>query len=322
MIELLRKYPEMMKTALSFGDDVTVQKEFVEDIAVLGMGGSGFSGDLLKVYLGESERRVHVIKDYTLPAYINKKCLVFAVSYSGNTEETVSGYRSAVRRNARVIAISSGGKLEELSKLNKTQHIKIPSGLPPRLSTPYLIIPILNVLSFSGIIDEQEKIMKKCIANLISSASRIESNTKELAKKVKGKTPLIYASTRMFCVAEKWKTDINENAKIHAFYNLFPEFNHNELCAYDSPKQGYHAIILSDPDDYERIKARIKIFKKITSVSTTPVTEIAVTGDNLFTRLMSTIWMGLFFSYFLAVELGVDPTPVVIIEKLKKELER
>ena len=125
----------------------------------------------------------------------------------------------------------------------------------------------------------------------------------------------------MFCIAEKWKTDINENAKTHAFYNMFSEFNHNEICAYENPVGDFYVVIVSDEKDHDRIKKRIEIFKKLLREYKAPVTEISITGTNLLTRLFSSIWMGLYLAYYLALEYGIDPTPVKIIEKLKKDLK-
>jgi glucose/mannose-6-phosphate isomerase len=322
MIEILRSFPKMIEDASSLGDDVTFPKDFIDSIVVCGMGGSGYNGDLLKVYLQKLPMRIDVIKDYDLPFHAQKKTLLFALSYSGNTEETISAYRLALRRGCKVISLSSGGKLKELAKMNSNLHITVPGGVQPRLSTPYQFIPLLNVLSYSGIIEEQEHAIKKCISDLKNLSSKIEENAKVLAGKLKGKTPLIYSSTRMFCLAEKWKTDINENAKTHAFYNVFPEFNHNELCAFENTGKEYHVIIISDKDDNEKVKDRIKTFKKTISSYKVDVTEIGLSGDNMLTKLLSGVWMGLFLSYYLALEYNRDPTPVNIIEKFKKELPK
>ncbi len=320
MINVLRKFPDMIQKASLLGDDVTFPKQLLNNIVVLGMGGSGFTGDLLKVYLYENAIPVFVIKDYVLPKYVNRKSLVFAISYSGNTEETISAYRSAIRRGCKVVSISSGGKLKELAKMNKNPHINVPTGIQPRLATPYLFIPILNVLNYSGLIDDQEDIVKKCVKNLKSGSYQIEQSVKDLAGKVKGKIPIIYSSQKLFCVAEKWKTDINENAKTHAFYNVFPEFNHNEICGYENPNGNFHIIILKDSEDHQKIKDRIKVFKKIMKPYNISLTEIAVKGDNFLSRLFSSIWMGTYLGYFLALEYETDPSPVKIIEKFKKQL--
>ncbi len=321
MISVLRSFPDMVRESVSLGDDITVPKQFVENIVVVGMGGSGYNGDLLKVYLQDIPIQIHVIKDYILPKFVNRKSLVFAVSYSGNTEETIAAYRTATRRGCKIVSLSSGGKLEELAKMNKNPHILVPKGIQPRLSTSYQFISMLNVLSMSGIISDQEKNIKKCAKDLKSSSAKVEAGAKDLAAKVKGKVPIIYSSQKMFCIAEKWKTDINENAKTHAFYNIFPEFNHNEICAYEHPVGKFHVIIVSDSEDHPRIKKRIKIFKNIAGKYKTPVTEIAITGNSFLTRLLSSVWMGLFLAYYMAMEYGLDPTPVKIVEQLKKDLK-
>jgi len=321
MIGYLRDFPSIVKSVIK--QEVKFPQGFAEnmtDIVILGMGGSGFIGDLLKVYRSDYPIDVHVVKGYSLPKYVDKNCLVFAISYSGNTEETISAYRSAIRRGCNVISISSGGKLEELSKMHKIPHIRVLSGIQPRLSTPLLFIPILHVLSDLKIIEPQEKIIESTVKSLKAASETVENAGKDLAGKLKGKIPIIYASSKMFCLAEKWKTDINENAKTHCFYNMFPEFNHNEICGYTNPNGNFHVVIISDTDDHEKVKKRINVFKKTLKPYGVPVNELAIKGDNLLTRLLSTIWMGFYVSYYLAIEYETDPTPVEIIEKFKKQL--
>lgn len=321
MIDTLRNFPDMVERASSLGEDITFPKQFVDNIIVIGMGGSGFTGDLLRAYLHDVAIPVHVVKDYVLPKFTGKKSILFALSYSGNTEETVAAYRSAIRRGYKIVTISSGGKLQKLAKMNKTPHIQIPSGIQPRLSTSYLFIPILNTLNYSGIIDDQEPTIKKCVKDLKAVSKKLETSGKELALKVKNKIPIIYSSQKLFAIAEKWKTDINENAKTHVFYNVFPEFNHNEICGYQNPQGNFHVVIINDAEDHPRIKERIKVFKKLMRKYNIEITELGITGDNFLTRLLSTIWMGQFFAYYLALEYKTDPTPVEIIEKFKKELK-
>ncbi|MBT4857774.1 bifunctional phosphoglucose/phosphomannose isomerase [archaeon] len=321
MISILKQFPDMVKQASNMGDDITVPKNLIDNIIVIGMGGSGYNGDLLKCYLKDLKIPIHVIKDYNLPKYANKKSLIFTVSYSGNTEETIEAYRSAIRKGINIVSLSSGGKLEELAKMNKNPHISVPKGIQPRLSTAYQFISMLNVLQHSGIISNQEKEIKTVIKNLKASNLKIETTGKELAKKIKNKIPIIYSSAEMFCVAEKWKTDINENAKAHAFYNTFSEFNNNELCAYEHTPDNFYIIIITDEKDHPRIKKRINIFKKLARSFDISITEISITGDHFLTRLLSSIWMGFFVAYYLAIEYERDPTPVLFIENLKKDLK-
>ena len=134
-----------------------------------------------------------------------------------------------------------------------------------------------------------------------------------------GKTPLIYASTKNYGLAQKWKTDLNENAKIHAFYNVIPEFNHNEICGFESSQIDPYVIILSE-DKGVNIRKRVEVFKKLMKKLDVSVTEIGITGRN-FTKIFSSIWISYYLSYYLALELGVEPESVKIIEDFKRMIK-
>jgi glucose/mannose-6-phosphate isomerase len=320
MKSILQKFPDMIKESLELGKNIIIEQN-IRNICVTGMGGSAFSGDLLKTYLQNIEIPIFVNKTYYLPKYINKEnSVLFAISYSGNTEETISAYRLAIKRGLKPISISSGGKLEKLSEINESPFIKIPKGYPPRLSTPFLFFPLLNILQNSNLIDKQDELIQECIAQI--NNPKIIDRAKVLSERIKNKIPIIYSSARIFCIAEKWKTDINENAKAPAFYNIFSEFNHNEINAYINLIGDYFVVIIKDQEDHERIKKRIKIIKKIIMEKEVDLMEISITGDNFLTRLISGIYLGLWVSYYLALEYHIDPTPVEIIENLKKELAK
>jgi len=323
MAGMLDRFPDWCSDALKIGKGIIFNEDYKYDnIVVLGMGGSGVSGNLLAAYISELKKPipVHTIKNYFLPKYVTKNSLVFAVSYSGNTEETISAYREAVKLKAKVIGISSGGKLSMLSKENKNDFIKIPSGIPPRLSTPYLLFPMLNVLQSAGIIKQRYIEFRDAIESLKKPA--LKKFAKDIAEKIGKKLPLVYSSERMGVVAMKWKTDINENAKIPAFYNVYPEFNHNELNGYVNKVTDFHIIILRDDEDYGRIRKRMKITKSLFRKYGHSVTEILIRGDSFLAKLLSTLYTGLWLSYWLAIAYDTDPTPVKIIEDLKKELKK
>lgn len=322
MARMLDDFPRWCEEALSIGNNIRFEKELTPDsIVVLGMGGSGVSGDIISAYLSNMKKTlpVYTIKDYVLPKYITKNSLIFAVSYSGNTEETVSAYKEAIRLGARVIAISAGGKLESLSRDNRNTFIKIPSGLPPRLSTPYLIFPMLNILQNGGLMSRRSIEFSDAIKSLRNPA--IKKFAKELAGKIGKKIPLIYASSRFSVVAMKWKTDINENTKIPAFYNVYSEFNHNELTSYINKIADFHIIIIRDDEDHPRIIKRMKITKDLFKKYDQEVTEILIRGESFLSKLLSTMYTGLWLAYYLAIAYDTDPTPVEIIEDLKKQLE-
>ena len=317
---VLLNFPEMVRESLNFGKDVEIEGE-IDQIFVLGMGGSGLGGDLLKTYLNDLKIPIHIIKDYNIPKYANKDSLFFAVSYSGNTEELISTYREAIKINLkRVISISAGGKLMELAAINRNNHITIPRGIQPRLSTPYQLIPMLNVLANHGIISDQEKIIKE-LAKVLEKPG-FEEKAKEIAIKLKERVPIIYSSQRIFSVAEIWKIALNENAKTPAFYNLFPEFNHNEINGYINMTFKPHVIMIKDEEDHPRVIKRVKVIKKLLEERKIEVTAIALNGNNFLSRIFSSIYLGLWVSFYLAIEYETDPTEVEIIEDLKLDLKK
>lgn len=317
MLAILDDFPNQVNNALALGTKLKV--EGVDRILVCGMGGSAISGDILKAYLSK-EIEIDVSKEYDVPLFVNRKTLAFIVSYSGDTEETVSAYRACVSKGAKIVIICSGGKLEELSRVNKTAIIKIPKGLPPRLATGYLFFPMLNVLQTSELIKDKNDEINETLKLLKQNIYK--ENGMEFAKKLVDRIPLIYSSSKYFPVAEKWKTDINENAKTHAFYNVFSEFNHNEINGYVNLNGDFYAIIMKDENETPRIEKRMKIIKKIIQDKGVPAIEMRIKGNSYLAKLFSALYLGLYVSYFLALELDTDPTPVKIIQDLKEQLKK
>ena len=314
---VLERFPNMCQEAVELVKSIKVGNDF-KDINIAGMGGSGISGEILKYYLQEQKLPIFVVKDYVFPKHIDEKSLLFVSSYSGDTEETIAVYKEALKKGCKIVGICAGGKLEELCKENNTLCVRIPSGISPRLSTPYQFFSMLVILHNSGIIENQANYVKKTVAALRKSFYRLSG--KDLASKIGKKIPIIYGSTRFLPVVMKWKTDINENAKIHAFYNVYPEFNHNEINGFVNKNGDYYIVIIRDQDDLKKIRMRMDITKKLIKNRGYDLTEVAIKGDCLLSRMFSTILLGLWVSYYLAILYETDPTPVEIIEELKKEL--
>ncbi|MFH1583718.1 MAG: bifunctional phosphoglucose/phosphomannose isomerase, partial [Actinomycetota bacterium] len=296
---LLDRVPDMIKDAMNLGNEIEIIGN-VNNVVISGMGGSAFPGDLLKSFMGDSETQVFVNKKYTLPRIVNESTLLFSISYSGNTEEAIDSYKEGLKRHAKIVTISCGGKLEELAKENNTFHIKVPSGLPPRMSTPYLFVPLLKIISKLNMIENQDSNLKKVAEKLKNK--KIRERAKEISNELKDKTPLIYSSEEIFCVAEKWKIDINENSKTSAFYNVFPESNHNEINSYVNLIGNYHVVLIRDSEDHPRNKKRFDIFKKVVESKNVGVTDIKLEGDNLLERLLWGLNLGAWVSYYLALE--------------------
>ncbi len=312
----IRGFPQQVEAAAKLGREIKLTDEF-DKIIVAGMGGSGLPGDIIAAYPG-IKLPVFVNKEYELPEFANSKTLVFAVSYSGNTEETISAFRTAMRKNCRIVGISSGGKLKEMCQKNSVQYIEVPAGMQPRMALGYLLIPVLNVLNNARIITGAESSIKETVSAL--KRVSFEEKAKSLAEKLIGKTPIIYASARLKGVAYRWKTDFNENSKVHAICNYFPELNHNELSAYIKLNAYYSAIILEDEEDSRRIKERMRLTKEIISKRGVEVTQIAITGQCFLSRALSAIYLGELTSYHLALLNKVDPENIKLQEEFKKSL--
>ncbi len=316
MLKILEDFPQQCKTALELPKGMSVSGK-IDRIVVAGMGGSAIGGDLLKAYMHNSRIPVFVVRDYKVPAFVDENTLVLAVSYSGNTEETISAFEDASRKKAKVVAVTGSGRLAGLAK----KAVKIPSsGMQPRSALGYLFFPMLGVLNNSGILDVKNNEIEEMI-DVLSNTNEFKSVGEKLAKKIQNRTPITYASELLGAVAYRWKTQFNENSKSAAFSHSFSEMNHNEIVGYQTMKKdSFIAIFIRDREDNERIKKRMDITKEIIS-SKADVEEVFTQGDSLLSRMFSGIYYGDFASYYLALLNKIDPTPVNVIENLKKRLK-
>ncbi len=321
MLKVVDEFPEQLSEAEELAERIKVSGE-ISSIMIAGMGGSGHPGDMLKAYAQSSGLKipVYVVRDYFLPEYTSSKTLLFAISYSGNTEETVSALKHALRKGARAIVITSGGKLRAMAEQHSLPLVVVPSGIQPRLALGYMFVPILMILAGSGYVKDPRHDISKAV-NFMKSA-KIKEQAKRLASKLAGKVPLIYSSAQMAIAAYIWKILINECSKAHAFSNTFPEMNHNEINAFKNLQAKYYAVFLKDELDFDRIRARMEITKDIISKAGVESTEIVLKGESFLTKLFTALQTGMYVSYYLALEYNTDPTPVPVIEELKDRLKK
>lgn len=304
----------------------------ISNVLVTGLGGSAIGGDLLRVYsAGKMAVPVAVNRDYVLPAYVDRSTLVFVVSYSGNTEETLSAYEEARNRGCPIVALTTGGKLKELADRDGVPVITVPGGLAPRAATGYLFIPTLAVLERLGLLSGLEAEVRELVEhleeireNLKPEASLEDNLAKQLARDFYNRIPVIWGgSGTTGVVAQRFKGQINENAKAPAYWNVFPELNHNELVGFEVPKElleKLYVVILKDEEDHPRVKIRMEITRGIVAKAVSGVTEIKSSGQGVLARMYSLIYVGDYASVYLAALYGIDPGPVRIIDYLKAEL--
>jgi glucose/mannose-6-phosphate isomerase len=335
MLSLVDKLPDMLAEGWVIANKADIPNAGrIDNLVISGMGGSAISGDIISLVLRDTaDYPIYVNRSYSCPKFVNDKTLFIALSYSGNTEETISSFKEALNKGARIISISSGGELKELSIKNNIKHIEVPKGLPPRAALGYLLSSSLNVISRSLMInnikddfEEAVKLVKQLSRKYCFKSGTRENEPKLMAIKLKGRTPVIFTSEgTTYSAGLRWKTQINENSKVTAILCVFPELNHNDMVNFANLNPGdndFSFIILRDENDLERMKRRIEITKSLISGHVGGITEVWSQGKSRLEKLMSLIIYGDYLSVYLALLSGIDPTPVEIIEKLKKELLR
>ncbi len=337
MYDRIYQFPTQFEDGLKRTKEIQLprwDKSKIKNIVVAGLGGSAIGGDLVRSYLAERLNiPFFICRNYTLPKFVDSSSLVFVSSYSGNTEETLSAFEDVSRREAKIICITSNGKVENVSSEKQFPCVHLPKGFQPRAALGYSFVPILTMLERLGFVDGEETNIKKTKEFLDENRNRyrVEVDTekneaKKLATKLHKKLPIIYASCDHFdAVSTRWKGQFCENAKMLAFNNVFPEFNHNELVGWkvlSDYRDDLIVVILKDKEDHPRIQRRMEIVRDIIEKQKVEVIETESCGENLLSRMFSLIQLGDFTSFYLAILNQEDPTPVKVIDFLKNELAK
>lgn len=324
---------DMRRVILEYPNQLDLGKEFVEkvnledlpkdysNLIICGMGGSGHPGELLNAFLNSRERKfslpLYVQRTYNLPKAATKDSLIFISSYSGNTEETIDCFHEALELGATIISFAAGGKVEKISLENNVPFVKYVmnfEGFQPRYATTYALVAMNEALTKLGLSDTVE--------NLPTFNSRdLEISGEEIAKKLKGKTPIIYASDRFKIGAKMLKIKMNENSKTPAFWNYFPELSHNEMVGFTNPQGKFFVLMFEDKNDHPQIKKRMEITKRLYEEKGVEAEILPITGDSYLEKIINIFILGDWISYYLAYEYKQDPTPVDMVEDLKKMLE-
>jgi glucose/mannose-6-phosphate isomerase len=326
-------FPKQIEEAVRIGKDVHIKlnTKGIQNIVLTGLGGSAIGGDLLRSYLAEELNAPFIVnRNYLLPEFVGKNTLVIVSSYSGNTEETISAQKDAIKRKARVLCISTGGAIVKTAKKFRQPWIQIPPGLSPRAALGYSFFPLLVVFGKLGLIKSKDKDIKETIqllktkAALYSNPESAENAPLKLAERIKGKLPIIYSSTEhLDAVNIRWRGQIAENAKQLSSGHVLPEMNHNELVGWkvltDLMKQ-MHVVFLKDVGTYKKVAVREEITKNIVAQYAGMVTEVASEGKSLLARMFSLIHFGDWVTLYLALLNDEDPEPVAVIDFLKAEL--
>lgn len=334
MIEAIERSPQQYRDAeqLARESQGTHPQDGIREVVILGMGGSAIGGDIIKALLENAlGMPVTVNRGYCPCKYYSSQTLVFAVSYSGNTEETLAGLDEAVYRNCKIVAVTSGGALLQKARGYRWPTIQVPEGLQPRAALPYLMLPLAITLEKMGLVRDFSHVMSQAVTSLktrVGQWGRLQSSSgnyaKQLAQRLYGKVPVIYGMEGALAVAAyRWKCQINENSKTPAFHNVIPEMNHNEIVgweALDDFSKRIEIVFLLDEEENPRLVHRAKITSELIKDHVGGVSVIHVSGASRTEKLLSTILLGDFVSLYLALLNGRDPTPVECISQLKARM--
>jgi glucose/mannose-6-phosphate isomerase len=324
MYELIQKFPSQMHEALKLSERFPVKpmNERIENVLVSGLGGSGIGGNLVKE-LVESQLKVPFVvnKSYFLPAFTGQNTLLILSSYSGNTEETINVARQAYNKGLNPYCVTSGGKLGELAQASASDLIVLPSGFPPRTCLGFSSIQLLYLLNKNGVIgDEYSDQIKRAADFIEQSQQQIMSDAESMAEQLKGRVVILYAEDRIESTAIRLKQQINENSKMHCWYNVIPEMNHNELVGWREQSDQLAVVFMRYDDEFERNVHRIRFKQEVINQVTNCVLEINAKGEDAYQRLFYLIHFGDWLSFYLAVKLGYDPMEIDVLNELKNKL--
>ena len=348
MRRIILEFPKQFEIGIKAAKNIFLEPgklmRWPENIIICGMGGSALPGDIL-VTLRPLD--VFSYKSYCLPPQARNESLIICISYSGDTEETLSSFNEAFSRKLPVISITTGGKLAELSKKYGIPLAKIPGPkIPPRLALGEMFAALVQVLVNHNILGPEisEEVLKvgtflkaelpsmeanvKKKTKFSSPSGGFENQGKKLAKKIFQKIPIIYASRRFREIGWIWKNSLNETAKVLASCNYFPELNHNETVGFwqinemQISNEKLYVVILRDPEDsHPRILKQMEIAKDLIEEEGIKVEFIDMKGKTMLEKIFSTVILGFWAAYWLALEYKVDPTPVKTIEEFKRRLK-
>ncbi len=326
MNELIAGFSKQLAEAIQIGEKSHLKKHdsVIQNVLISGLGGSGIGGTIVsQITAKEATLPISVSKGYFLPAHVNNNTLVIISSYSGNTEETIQTLDEALSKKAKIVCITSGGKIADTAKKHNLDLIIIPGEMPPRSCLGFSMTQLFFILNFFQVIPENFKNdLKSAITLIDTDEKNITSLAKEIAQKLAGKIPVIYATTYKEGIAVRLRQQINENAKMLCWHHVFPEMNHNELVGWREKNENLAVILFRDSNDYSRNNTRFDICKDVISKYTSTLIEINAKGNSDIEKAIYLIHLGDWMSSFLAEIKGIDATEVKIIDHLKSELAK
>lgn len=333
LLGCIEALPDDCETARQRGRDLTLPAGYADarEIVLLGMGGSAIAAEMLRsIASAASRKRVHVVRGYDLPAFVDDTSLVVACSHSGNTEETLAAYEQALALGARTAAVTAGGRLRELAAARGAPLLLYQYAGQPRSAVGHQLMALLAVGERVGLLDGQDAAVAEAVALMrrqrdeLGFAIPAERNTaKQLAARLIDRLPIIIGAGVLSVAAYRWKTQFNENSKIWALYEELPELDHNTIVGFELPKRlvpHLHAVFLGHPALPARLLLRYDGTGDALSDAGVSNERVDARGSTALAQVLTAVYHGDWVSFYLGLLNGVDPSTIVPIEKLKKRL--
>jgi len=305
----------------------------IERIVMAGMGGSAIAGDMLRVLLArESAVPVFNVRQYDLPPYVDAQTLVIASSFSGGTEETLSAFNQALATPAKKLALTTGGQLLATARANGVPVFTFEFAGEPRAALGWGLMPLLAFAAKLGLMQGMERDVEETLAMLEQERESIaatvplrDNRAKQVASRLHGMLPVVYASGALTEVAHRWKTQLNESAKVWTFYEELPEADHNAIVGYELPReiaQATACVFLHSNAVHPRVQLRYEFTQEMMRKAGVDVMTVEARGASALAQMLTLVLFGDYVSYYLAVLNGVDPTPTTVIDNLKAWLAK
>jgi glucose/mannose-6-phosphate isomerase len=333
MFDLAEAFPEQVEQAFRDCADITglPRREDIESVVVVGMGGSGIAGDVLHAVASPLlPVPVTVVKGYECPHFVDETTLVFAVSCSGGTEETIEAASDAALAGAKMIVVTNGGELGSLAEAWQAPVVAVPDVAWPRAALGSMAVPLIGVLWRMGFLPGADLWLERAVEQLRYRRDRFAtagaaSEPAELARRIGPSIPIIHGGGPVGAVAaQRWRTQVNENAKRLAFWSSQPELCHNEICGWAESSKEVAAsmglVMLRHDSEHPQLARRFEITADLVRPWVTGVYEIRAQGEGDLAQLFDLIYFGDYVSLWLAADAGIDPGPVDVLMWLKQQL--
>jgi glucose/mannose-6-phosphate isomerase len=321
MLDDVLAIPDHLRDALWRVESARLEPGDAAGLAVCGMGGSAIGGDLAAAALGDRlTGPLITIRGYKLPSWVTPEWTALCSSYSGNTEETLSCFAAAGALGANRVVASTGGELVDSAREAGVPVVGLPGILQPRAAVGYMFVIAAEVAALAGIAPGLRTEIEAAAGFLSEQAADLQSRAAEIAARLVGSAPVITGAGLTVPVARRWKTQLNENPQLAAFFSELPEANHNELGGWDGA--AFSAVLLEDADQHPRERRRFELTAETIAAAGAEVVRVQTQGDSRAARLLWATMLGDLVSLSLAEACGVDPLPVEAIEGFKVALGR